>query len=306
MRTALVALGILLSLAAAGRAASLPSISDAQADFNTGNYRGCLQKISSLLTSNQVKPGSIERYDLLMLRGESMLHLRMAAAAAEAFDSAALVLKQQGDIPRVAAAKAVSVLIKASPGLVYKPKDSNGNTSFDIINPDTRKEAMKLLLANRSAELTPAINQALQGASLVPLQKLLPAVWDLYALEFAATGSATQTDATVKKMGEHARKLIDQELTAQTRRLTELRNLANEPTLTSNGRQDSISYRGLTTHERDEIKSIANDLVKIQRVLEQGRRINHLLGGTGEAWDALLANCAEARDIAQEAYDRRY
>ena len=51
---------------------------------------------------------------------------------------------------------------------------------------------------------------------------------------------------------------------------------------------------------------MADYLIKIQRTIENARRIARALGSTGENWDGLLADCAVARDVAQQAYDRRY
>ena len=307
MRRVSFATGFVLILASVLHAAPL-SIGDAQAAYGSGDYRGCLQKISSLLTTSTIKPASVERYDLLMLRGECMLKLKQAKGAADTFEAASKVLKTQGDVARVANAKAMSVLVKASPGLQYRSNGSTGDAAgIDIVEPDSRKQAMKMLLDDRNRQLMPAINKAIEGTSLVPIQKLLPAVWEIYTLEFAAKGNADQTTATVKKMGQHARDLITSELDRLTSRLTELNNLANEPTISSNrvGPQ-TLSYRGLNSNERNELKEMMDYLLNIQQVCENARRINRLLGGTGEAWDALLADCAEARQVADQAYNRQY
>jgi hypothetical protein len=313
MRTLLHALALGACLTVAARAVGPPppqqvSITDAQADFCAGDYRSNLQKIATCLAAGQLKPTPLKRYELLMLRGERLLRLRQPAAAV-VFESAANVLKNQGDVRRVAAAQALAVLVKASRATRYRPKPSPGTAPpppLDIADPAQRKQAMKLLWEDRSANLAPAIEKALHGASLVPIEKLLPCVWELYTLELAATGNAEQTVATARKLDEHARGLIAQELVRVTRRVLRLNALANEPALSHNLGLEILSYRGLNSYERDELQQLADELVKIQHVLECGRRINRLVGGGGEAWDALLAGCAAARDVAQGAYDHRY
>jgi hypothetical protein len=47
-------------------------------------------------------------------------------------------------------------------------------------------------------------------------------------------------------------------------------------------------------------------VVSIQRAAVEGRRNNRRLGGDGVVWDAILADCAVARDVAQQAFDRRF
>jgi hypothetical protein len=101
---------------------------------------------------------------------------------------------------------------------------------------------------------------------------------------------------------DQERELIDEELNQLSNRLDQLKDLASEPTWVT----QAISYRGLTTNERNELQKMADYLMEIQRTVENGRRISRLFGRTGENWDALLADCAVAKDVAQQTYDRRY
>src|SRR5690349_9206335 len=57
----------------------------ARADFDKGDYKACLGKISKLLTTGAYKSDSPERYDLLMLRGECLLQLKQRPGAQAAF-----------------------------------------------------------------------------------------------------------------------------------------------------------------------------------------------------------------------------
>ena len=113
--------------------------------------------------------------------------------------------------------------------------------------------------------------------------------------------------ADLVQLGEHARSLTAKELARVVSRLTYLRDLSREVTL-SEGPRQSISYRGLNSHERSELQELADYLVKIQAALGHARRVSRLIGSPGEEekWNALLADCATARDIAEEAYARRY
>ena len=60
-----------------------------------------------------------------MLRGECLMQLKQSRMAIDAFQSAADGLKSQGDLPRVAAARATVALIKACVGPAYKPRSSS-------------------------------------------------------------------------------------------------------------------------------------------------------------------------------------
>lgn len=283
-------------------AASNVAADDALADFKTGDYAGCLKKISGLLSSRSIKADSPERYDLMMLRGECMLKLKQRQAAAQAFDAAALGMRARGDLPRVAAATALGTLVKASPDLAYKPKSHPELAAIDVVEPSWRKDAMAALFEDLRDKLTPAVDDAIHSTSLVPSHELLPRMWELYTVEFAVKGNAASTETRLEDLGGHARDLIGSELDGMMTRLDHLNDLASEPAWVSAG----LSYRGLHTDEREELHRIADELVKIQRTAENARRISRLLGKTGDKWNALLADCAVARDTAEQAYARRY
>jgi hypothetical protein len=290
-----------------------PSLADAQADFAAGQYQPCLAKISRLLSSRSFNSDPTDRYELLMLRGECLLQQRQSLVAVAAFDAASEAIKGQEDLPRVARAKAMTVLIRASPGLKYRSRSSPTADELDIVAAEPRKAAMIAMTEDRIAELTPQVEKALKQTSLPPIQKLVPAVWEAYCLDLTASGAtaggAARTMPIVKSIGEHARGLIGSELRRLGARLDTLNDLAHEPT-SGNGNRvvltDSIGFRGLSSPERNELQEIAAYLTNIKTVCEEGRRINRRIGGSGEQWDALLAECAEACDTAQKAYDARY
>jgi hypothetical protein len=286
----------------AALAAPAGGVDDAKAAFDSGDYRACLKKVSSALSSNSVRRDSPERYDLLMLRGESLLRLKQRAAAVTAFEGAAGIMKGRADVPRAAAATATAALVKASQDLAYQSRSPAGAAGIDVVEPASRVRAMQAFFADLDAELSPRIEAALRDSSLVPTDQLLRKAWELYAVDTAAHGRASSTEAKLQQLGEHARSLIAAELERIITRLDQLNDLAGEPTWVAAG----MSYRGLRTAEREELRRAADNLVKIQRTVEGGRRISRALGRSGEQWDALLADCATARESAQEAYDRRY
>jgi len=292
-----------LSVAFQGAAQAAPAgtVDDARADLASGDYAGSLRKSSALLSSKPVKSDPAQRYELLILRGECLLRLKQRPAAVDAFEAAATVMKNQRDLPQAASATALAVLTKASPDLNYKPKKQAGS-GINIVELSSRQEAMKALFDDLNAGVAPRIDKALQDKSLVSTQALLRDLWELYTVELAAKGEAASTAAKLEALGGHARSLVGAELDRLTSRLEQLKDLASEPTWAT----EVMSYRGLNTNERNELRQIADYLMQIQHTVENGRRISRVLGRTGEGWDTLLADCAVARDVAQQTYDRRY
>jgi hypothetical protein len=302
MRTLLISLTVVIHAVSGVLAQPAPrsSVEEARADFEAGDYRGCLKKVSALLPS-RIKRDATERYDLLMLRGECLMRLKQRAAA-DAFDAAAAAMKDRRDLPRAAQATSLAVLVKASPDFKYRQRGRSEGSGIDIIDPSSRPRAMEALFQDLSSQVAPGLDKALQDESLVSTDRLLRDVWHLYTVELAATGDTASTAEKLQALGDHVRTLIGTELNRLNTRLEQLRDLADEPTWTS----EAMGYRGLNTDERGELRQVADYLVRIQRTVENGRRISRALGKTGENWDALLADCAVARDVAQQAYDRRY
>jgi hypothetical protein len=278
----------------------------AQADFDKADYRNCLGKISKLLTTGAYKSDSPERYDLLMLRGECLLRLKQKPGAQAAFESAAKMMKKQEDVQRAATATALVALVKAStPALAYQSKKAGGGTAIDIVEPASRQKAMGLLMEDLREKVRPDFKKAMESDSLLPTNNLLRPAWELYSVEMAATGDTAMTSERLQDLGGHARKLIGAELQRLSSRLDQLEDLAGEPTWGDYGIGGG-GVRGLRTEERNELERLAKELVQVEETIHNARRIARLLGRTGENWDALLAECAVARDSAQRAYDRRY
>jgi hypothetical protein len=294
---------LLLVMSCAARGAE-SFMDDLRADYAAGQYRPCLQKISRYLSSPTAKAGSVERYDLFMLRGDCLLQLKQGNLASDAFDSAARTLKATHDLKRIAPARANSALIKASPGLAYKSEHTGGE-AIDILQEASRTRAMTALLSDRLDAIKPQIDSALQATTLTPLKDLLPAISDAYMIELTATGDSKDTLSIAKSLGEHARALIEAQLQKMDGRIDDLYNLAIEPTLNTTG-PDSIGYRGLTSPEREELQQMATELKNIKTFSLRGRAINRVLGGTGEAWDKILFNCDDCEDRAERAYARKY
>ena len=287
--------------------AAEPTIEQVQADYKAGSYQDALRKISLIISSpnSMVRPApaSPERYDLLMLRGESALALKQRTLAIDSFNSAFRSARTEQDIARPARAYALITLTKGSPGFKY-PAGGAKEGGIDIVSPGSRTKAVGAMYEDRLKDIKPQVEKAMRDTSLVPIHKLLPALRELYALEVTATGKTAESEPLLKSLGGHARKLMTEEVARLNKRLDVLNDLASSPTITRSS--DSIGYRGLTSPERDELQEIADYLDKIAKAAQEGRAMAKRLGGDVAAWDAIIADVDEGREIAKQAYDRRY
>src|SRR5688500_19291912 len=95
MRVAsVVAAVVVVALFASSGFAQALSVEDAYKDFAAGQYRPCLQRIARPLANTSLaRPGPLERYDLLVLRGQWPLNPKQPKLARGALDAAARSLK---------------------------------------------------------------------------------------------------------------------------------------------------------------------------------------------------------------------
>jgi hypothetical protein len=298
----LIVIVVFLLMACSAKAAE-PTLADARADFDAARYSEALAKISSILSGPAAKPGAAERYDLFMLRGECMLQNRTSTQAADAFASALREVDFASGPTKAAGARAMVVLTNAAPRKVYRP--SPDSAPIDIIAPDSRKTAMLALFEQRFAAADPKIRVAVNSPSLLPTKMLLPAIADLYALELVSTGDAVRTRAAIQAFDEHARQLLDAELERIRRRVDELNQRATEAVSTL-GPPHQIIDRGLTSPERDELRSFAGTLIQIEQVIRDGEGINKSIASDTEPLTALMNRCTSIEATAQQAYERAY
>jgi hypothetical protein len=281
---------------AAQQKASLDEIRVAVAG---GDYRGALAKIDKLLFPTSSDPA--QRYELLMLKGECQLQLKNRVGASSAFKSAAKVAADPGQL---AAARANALITDASSGGQYKPRAAGGGEPIDILPMESRKRAMMALRDELSSRNQSQIDGALRAQELPPIEKVFTAVADMYALElFASGGEAGDARKLMQELGTHAYTLMEREISKSAQRVDYLVQLANSSSDYNRGWNSG--RLGLTSQQRDEVKSILTYLDKIRQRASEYRRIAARVGGNEAKWDALVANTVEAMSEAESLYNDR-
>jgi hypothetical protein len=290
--------GLLLMLGASTVHAAEPvSIQNAQSDFSAGQYRACIQKIANLLTGASAPARSLQRYDLFLLRAECLLRLNEAKLAAEAFDSAARVLKGTEHLQRIANARASADLIRASPALKFMSKGTA--ESLDIIPDESRAKAMAALLKDKLLVVKPQVADALTSLSIQTVRAVLPELTDAFMLEVAVAGpSAPETLTLAKSLGQHARTMLTEELNRYDEMVDELSSLATSPA-EATAQDAPIRARGLLPGEKEQLRRSAEGLEAVEYTALDGRRMSLRVGGETAVWDAVLSLCAECRQRAR-------
>jgi hypothetical protein len=286
---------------AAPRARS-DAIREARKTFDAGDYRQALREISKGLSLTAPEPTPDEKYQLLMLRGESLLRIGERAYAANAFDAAT---DAATDLLQAAMAKATAVLITLSSGPVYQPAGGAGEP-IPIVPPDSRTLAMRAAFGDLRDRYIPAIKRALEGDTLPPMLELVPRLGDMFVLELTSQGQATQTTQILQLFGEHARSLMDAELRRIRRRVASLDQLANSLIESERPWNSWFDRRGLRTGERDELRQLTEYTERIRDAALHGRRITRSFGLKGEYWDPVLAEATDILEQARTTWERRF
>jgi hypothetical protein len=188
-------------------AAAVPD--DLQALFDVGQYKPLLPKLNATLAKTPTSD-SADRYSLLLLKGETLLHLKASSSAQDAFTAAALVAPDKDSI---STAKATANLLKHSAAGKYQPKTRPADSpalpsAIDILDPASRKQAFAAFLTDLLATLTPQVTNATEITSLPPLLTLARKVSDARDVEIAGTSADAQTKDLLDKLAAQTSTLL--------------------------------------------------------------------------------------------------
>ena len=274
-------------------------VEDVRRLVDEGKYRDALKQISQQLGAKGGKDAtsSPDRYELLCLKGESLLRLGDRAMATSAFEQAARAASE----PRaVATPRAMALLVKKSGGNRYKPKNGPA-AGIDIVAPESRREAFAALYEEMSATLRPTLERALRGKTLPPMMDALPSLFDLASVEYASKGSADESRKILAEFGAHARGLMESELNRVRLRIESLDEVANTVAFAG----DQLGRRGLHTNERNELRDLATYTKQIADTARKVRADVRQLGlEPNERWNAILAQAVEDAELARAVLEQ--
>ena len=137
----------------------LPTPADLKQMHDAGEYRICLQQIARVLQLRGDPARPYDRYALLLLRGDCLLHLGNPTTALEAYADA----EKSTEPAQLAEARATALLIRSSAGLQFMPKPPADGAPIDIADHASRKKAMLALHNQLLADSKPAIDAALDA-----------------------------------------------------------------------------------------------------------------------------------------------
>jgi hypothetical protein len=292
----------------------LPTMEQIQQDFDSQKYPDVLKKLSQVLPLKGQAAQGYDRVALLMLKGETHLRLKQPAPSSEAFSSAA---KEATDEKLIGQCNATALLVKRSTNGMYQPKQPSAPSAgaspgraapIDIIDPNSRKDAMLALFNDESKTVLAKAESLKKQKSLPPVADGIKQLGQLRALELAATGSDATCKQAVADLGSHANQLMQAELKKMGEQVEKIARQANETHSSQQTRADGTievvtSKRGLTSVDQNALKTVINTCKNIVSACDEFAAV---LGADGSGFTATSGQSSQLSTRADEVLRADY
>lgn len=292
----------------------LPTADDAHHLFTDGKFRETVKSISKIAASKEWQAKQFDKYDLLMLKGEAHLKLKESVVAASAFEAAS---KETEDKPKAALAHTTAVLIKKCIGTNYVPKagnekripgkSANEHITIDIIDPESRKQALLALWQDERNALEKQYKAATEGANLQAPIDAAPIISRLHDYDLAAHGNDGDTAQAAGLIATHSKDLLLAMLEKMNTRISEISTKANkvEKSYTGGRGNNSGMWRkhGLEGKEPAELKDF---LAKADKVPVAVKILSDNLMPESGFYSKVLDEAKSVMEKAEKALNDNY
>jgi hypothetical protein len=239
------------------------SVDELQSLFDDARFADLLKSINRVLALKGKAADPYDRYDVLALKAETHLRMKATAAAILTFTQMADETK---DPQKAAVAKASIALLKKSRNLAYTPTPGKGKSGpIDVVDPASRRKALRQLLSDELAAATPKVEKALDGRSLAAVAEALRSLQGIDVLERAAQGDDQESKQIVQELRDRGNAVMAKALQQMSKAVDEIAKSANELEeihmtipLVGGGMQDSVRYRkrGLKRDDVTDLKAV--------------------------------------------------
>lgn len=287
----------------APRGARLPTTQQIQQMLDSKQYPEVLRESQRVLTLKGAAAKDVDKYDVLMLRGEAQLQLKQQGPAVESYNKA---VKETSDPTKAGVPKAMVSLIQKSRGFMYTPKPSNDPTHpgapLNILDPKERKMALKALFDDEWKPTQARIDTLKKrgNTSLTPIIEASGLAGEMRGLEIAATGSDAQTSTALSDLTDNASRLMTDYLDRSTKRVEEVDRAANLP---QSNNINETNRMGLTAAQATDLRDIAATCEKLTLAADQ---VAASAGAKGADFKTISGKAADLGKHANEVLNADY
>jgi hypothetical protein len=279
------------------------SMDELQSLFVEARYPDLLKSINRVLALKGKAADPYDRYEVLALKAETHLRMKAIAAAILTFTQMA---EETKDPQQQAVAKASVVLLKKSRNLAYTPTSGGRGKSapIDLVDPASRRKALRQLLADELAVATPKVEKALDGRSLAAVAEALRSLQGIDVLERAAEGDDQESKQISQELRDRGNAVMAKALQQMSKAVEEISKSANEmqeihmvQPLVGGGSTDMVRYRkrGLS---RDDVTNLKAVIATCEEIAPNATGLARATGGKEKDIENLVD---AADDLARRA-----
>ncbi|MDQ3440347.1 MAG: hypothetical protein M3478_08370 [Planctomycetota bacterium] len=190
-------------------AREVPSTAEIRQRVAEKQFKRVLREVARAMQLKGDDAAGHDRGELLLIRADAQLGMRIEPAAAKSYRDAAEAATSYADVRDTA--RAMSLLMSRSERLAYTPRTGDAvGREIDIVSD--RKAALDALLADELATYEPKVRSAKEKKSIAEVLETVKAVEPIAAVERAATGSTNRTDEYRKGFVAQVETLLDDAL----------------------------------------------------------------------------------------------
>jgi hypothetical protein len=280
----------------------LPTADELHQMFSQGQYLDVLKGTRGILA--QTDQSTVDRVDLLKLKGEALLRTHSDSEAADAYHEAAQAAKSEDDASGL---RATSLLFHQCHQEIYTPKahattdaSSQSTAPISVIGESSRKEAFAAMFDDEMTAKAHQIDAAKKATGLQPILEVAPSLRNLQDLEKAANGSTDKSDAAAKSVADHAKDMIDTAQKKLTAQLDEIEKKAGQTEhVNGNGTEHHYNRRrGLNSDEITQLRDIGTNCDQIVTACTD---LGKALGSEGGEFSGLAKSAQDLKKRADEA-----
>jgi len=258
--------------AATGKADAdaLPTMDELRALFEQQKHTDLLRQLSRVIVLRGKAAEPYNKWELFMIKFETHMQLKAQAPAIATLRDA---LEITDDKEKLAWCKSVELLIRRSRNFQYQPSPAKKEKppAIDIIDAESRKVALKELLADELAVVKPKVEKAMDGRSMVAIAEAVQALQGFDVLEMAAGGGNEESQQMIADLRSRGIALMAKTVQQMQGQQSQIDKSANEllrftvsiPQL-NGGFSEQVRYRKRGLENRD-----YNDLKQILKTTEQ-------------------------------------
>ncbi|QOV89422.1 hypothetical protein [Humisphaera borealis] len=248
----------------------LPTTADLHLLFEQEKYTDLLRHFPRLLSLRGKAAEPYNKWELYMLKFETHMRMKASAPALATLRDASEITD---DATKLAWCKSVDLLIKRSKTFLYQPSPMKKEKppAIDIIDAESRKVALKALLADELAVVKPKVEKAMDGRSIVSIAEAVQALQGFDVLELAAGGGNEESKAMIAELRTRGIALMAKTVIQMQANQTQIDKNATEliryvvsiPNF-NGGFSQQVRYRKRGLEQRD-----INDLKQMIKTTEQ-------------------------------------